>query len=83
MQKMPPWRRLAEPEKFVNNESEQVDPIQRLADLLGEVLRGRNNEPVCNNPQAVPVTNFKDFRSVGPPRFKGTTDPIEVVTPPK
>ena len=79
MQKMPPRRRIPVPEESVNDERGPIDPIQRLVDLLGEALRGRN-EPVPPVPRAVPVTTFKDFKSVGPPEFTGTTDPIVAQT---
>lgn len=29
------------------------------------------------NPPLTPITTFKDFKNVGPPDFKGTTEPIE------
>ena len=76
---MPPRRRVTAPEESVNDERVPVDPIQRLVDLLGEALRGRN-EPVPPNPPVAPVANFKDFKSVGPPEFMGTTDPIVAQT---
>lgn len=66
-------------EETDNEARDQISPIQQLVDLLVGALQNRNpnNEMNLNLP-ALHVANFKDFKSVGPPEFKGTIEPIEV-----
>ena len=78
--KMPPRRRQRNQGDNVNQpEGGPVNPMQEFVNLLTAAFnRTGANVPVV--PGVVRVTTFKDFKSVGPPEFKGTTDPIEAQT---
>ena len=78
---MPPRR--GRPVRNVQGVNENpVDPLQRIADLLAGAMRGDNPRMAQPdpNPQSNYLVNFKDFKAVGPPEFKGTTNPIEAQT---
>ena len=75
--KMPP-RRVPRNQGANTNQPEGglVNPMQEFLNLLTAAFNQTGaNIPV--NPGVVRATTFKDFKSVGPPEFKGTTDPIE------
>lgn len=81
---MPPRRqnRNQREEQSVNNEGGQVDPMQNFANMIAEAMQNRipASRGRARNQPAERLANFKDFKAVGPPEFKGTTDPIEAQT---
>lgn len=77
---MPPRRRQRNQETNVNQpEGGPVNPMQEFVNLLTTAFN-RNGANIPVNPAIVHATTFNDFKSVGPPEFKGTTDPIEAQT---
>lgn len=53
--------------------------MQEFVNLLTAAF----NQPggrVIVEPRIARTTTFKEFKSIGPPEFKGTTDPIEAQT---
>ena len=48
---------------------------------MATALQNQNAAPAVNlNPIAGQLANFKDFKAVGPPEFKGTNNHIEAQT---
>ena len=76
---MPPRRRQRNEEAESRNENErggQPDPMQQFINqLVGAFNRNPTDAPI--NPPAGHMASFKDFKSVGPPEFKGSTEPME------
>lgn len=81
---MPPRRqnRNQREEQSVNNEGGQADPMQNFADMIAQAMENRapTGRGRLRNQPADRLANFKVFKAVGSPEFKGTTDPIEAQT---
>lgn len=67
-------------EESVNDDSNPVNPMQRFVDLLMGAMQDRNMVANNPNPPLTHLANFKDFKVVGPPEFKGATNPIKAQT---
>ena len=69
-------RRQQTPDDVPEGAGVQPNPMQQFVDMLVGALQNWTPNP-NNNPPIAPVVSFKDFKSVGPPEFKGTTEPLE------
>ena len=76
-------------EESVNNMENDPNPMRAFAEMIAEAIQNRPPPVIRQSMQHVqppPVqpaphlANFKDFKLVGPPEFKGTLDPIEAQT---
>ena len=71
--------RNQEIEESVNNAAgAQPNPMQDFVNMMPEAMR--NQVQPVGNQAGNQLANFKDFKAVGPPEFRGTADPIEAQT---
>ena len=78
---MPPRRRQRNQEAESHNENEggPNNPMQEFVNLLTAAFNQAGGRAPAG-PRVARTTTFKEFKSVGPPEFKGTTDPMEAQT---
>lgn len=78
---MPPRRQARNQrtgETVIDAERPRQDPMQKFADMVAQALQ--RDIPVTGNQPDNHLANFKDFKAVGPPEFRGSAGPIEAQT---
>ena len=78
---MPPRRQTRNQragETVIDAERPRQDPMQKFANMVAQALQ--QGIPAAGNRPDNRLSNFKDFKAVGPPEFRGTADPIEAQT---